>query len=817
MTDIREALQQTLGPTYTIERELGGGGMSRVFVAFDQSLGRRVAVKVVSPELAASVNLERFMREILVAATLQNPHIVGVLATSEVDGLPYFTMPYIEGESLRAYMARTGPLPVREAVTILRDVARALAYAHERGIVHRDIKPDNVLLASGSAMVTDFGVAKAVLSSRLGPTPSRGAGPDTSFLTQVGTTVGTPAYMAPEQIAADPDVDARADIYSFGVMAYEMLAGGPPFASLTPQALLAAHLAERPRPLGDVRPGLPPLLVQLVMRCLEKDREKRPQSAREIVDALDDPAVVSNGTIAMLAVPHARLRRRLTAMILGAIVVGAAATAGVFSLRGHPAGKSVATARDTSQTRSVLVVPFVNLSVDSTDEPLALGITSELLSALARIPGLRVASWPAGAAGGDQYPTEQELGRKYKVGYVLEGTVQRDGTQLRITARLVNTSDGFQVWADVFDRTVGDVFAVQQSISTSIVQALEPQLTPPPQLLAERGTSDDTAYDAYTRANGFISRRGAQSLRRAIFILNAVVRRDSQFAKAYAATARAYSLLPLDDAAAGDTAIARGITAATRAIGLDSTLSDAYTARAALYNASFLWADAERDYRHALELNPRDAAARAGFGQFLLVQGQVREGTSQLRRALSIDPTSATTAAAYAVALGISGDTTAALDTARRAMALDSSAFIARLAMGSVLVFAGHPEAALVPLEAARASGTPRDPTSSAVSAMLAYAYARVGDTQQAQAVTRASAATRSPDTALVLAHAALGAGDTTRALAELTAAAAQRAPQLSALPLAEPIFNRIRRSARFAAVLRTLGLPDSIAVAQSR
>ncbi len=817
MTDILDALQHTLGPTYTIERELGGGGMSHVFVALDQTLGRRVAVKVVSPELAASVNLERFMREILVAATLQNPHIVGVLTTGEVDGLPYFTMPYIEGESLRALMARTGPMPVRDTVTILRDVARALAYAHERGIVHRDIKPDNVLLASGSAMVTDFGIAKAVLSSRRATTPVRSTLPDTSFLTQVGTTVGTPAYMAPEQIAADPDVDARADIYSFGVMAYEMLAGGPPFASLTPQALLAAHLTKIPRPLGELRPELPPLLVQLVMRCLEKDRAKRPQSAREIVDALDDPAVVSNGTVAALAVPHDRLRRRITALVLAAIVLGAAATAAVFTMRGRPATRVAAMARDTGQTRSVLVVPFVNAGSDSSDGPLALGITSELLSALARIPGLRVASWPAGAAGGDQYPTEQDLGRKYKVGYVLEGTVQKDSSRLRITARLVSTSNGFQVWADVFDRTAGDVFAVQQDISSSIVQALEPQLTPPPELLAERGTMDDTAYEAFTRANGFISRRGGQSLRRAIYILSAAVHRDSSFAKAYAATARAYSLLPLDDAAAGDTAIARGIAAATRAIALDSTLSDAYAARAALYRASFRWADAEQDYRHAMALNPRDAAARTGFGEFMLVQGRVREGTGQLRRALALDPTSAATAAAYAVALGISGDTAAALDTARRAMALDSTGFVTRLALGSALIFAGRAEAALLPLEAASSLATARNPTSSAVSAMLAYAYARVGDTHQAQAIAQDAATARNPDAALILAHAALGAGDTTRALAELATAAAQHAPQLSALPLAEPIFNRIRRSAKFTAVLRTLGLPDSIAVAPVR
>jgi eukaryotic-like serine/threonine-protein kinase len=807
MTDIREALQRTLGPSYTVERELGGGGMSRVFVALDQTLNRRVAVKVVSPELAASVHLERFMREILVAATLQNPHIVGVLAAGEVDGLPYFTMPYIEGESLRAQIAQTGPMPVRETVTILRDVARALAYAHDRGIVHRDIKPDNVLLASGSAMVTDFGVAKAVLSARRTPT-----GPHAHILTQVGTTVGTPAYMAPEQIAADPDVDARADIYSFGVMAYEMLAGGTPFASVTPSALLAAHLTRAPRPLNEVRPGLPPRLAALVMRCLEKDRKDRPQSAREIIDALDDPGVVSDGAVPTAGLPSVRRRRRLIGGALALIVVAGGVTALVLDLQDRQADAVATVARDSAQTHSVLVMPFVNQSTDSADVYFADGITSELVSALTHIPGLRVASWPAGATGGDQFPTWQELGRKYGVGYVLMGTVQKDSGRVKITAQLVNTANGFTVWANVFNPTIRDVFTAQQDISTSIVTALEPQLATPAQLLADRGTKDDSAYEAYTRATGFISRRGAGSLRRAIEILNGAVKRDSTFARAYAATALAYSLLPLDDATAGDSVVARGIAAASHAIAYDSTLSEAFAARAALYKASFRWTAADQDYRHALSINPRDAAARRGYGEFLLVQGRVADAVRELRRAVTLDPTSAGTMAAYAQALAVNGQPAAAVDTARRAMALDSTGFVTRLALGSVFIYAGHADSALAPLEAANAMATRRNPASSAVSAMLAYAYAHAGDVRQAQAIAQAAAKARSPDAELILAHAALGAGDTARALTALQLAAQQRDPQLTAEPLAAPIFDHVRSTDRFAGVLRTLGLPTALA-----
>ncbi|OYV72100.1 MAG: hypothetical protein B7Z72_05515, partial [Gemmatimonadetes bacterium 21-71-4] len=634
-------------------------------------------------------------------------------------------------------------------------------------------------------------------------------GENAQVLTQVGTMVGTPGYMAPEQIAADPDVDARADLYSFGVMAYEMLAGGPPFASVTPHALLAAHLTRAPRPLGEVRPGLPPRLVALVMQCLEKDRDARPQSAREIVDALDDPAVVSNGAVPTLALPAARRRRRVAAAF-ALLVVAAGATAVVLGVRDRTADTAATVARDSAQSHSVLVIPFVNRSADSADTYFADGVTSEIVSALTRIPGLRVASWPAGATGGDQFPSWQEVGRKYHVDYVLMGTVLKDSGRVQIAAQLVNTTDGFTAWANVLNPRIRDVFSAQQEIAVSIVNAVEPQIAPPAQLLADRGTRDDTAYEAYTRAAGFISRRGAASLRRAIAILGGAVRRDSNFAKAYAATARAYSLLPLDDATAGDTAVARGIAAATRAVALDTTLADAYTARAALYQASFRWADAERDFRHAISINPRDAAARESYGEFLLVQGRLPEALRELRRSMTLDPTSAGATATYATALAVAGQGAAALDTARRAMALDSTGFVTRLALGSVLIFAGHADSALAPLEAANALATRRNPTPAAVSAMLAYAYASAGDTRRAQAIAQAAQAARSPDAELILAHAALGAGDTTRALTALQQAARQRDPQLTAEPLAAPIFDRVRASDRFAGVLRTLGLPDS-------
>jgi serine/threonine protein kinase len=291
---LQEQLQDTLGDAYVLERELGGGGMSRVFLALESALGRRVVVKVLLPELAAGVSVDRFRREIQLAAQLQHPHIVPLLSAGESEGLPYFIMPFVTGESLRARVAREGELPIAETVRILRDVVSALVFAHARGIVHRDIKPDNVLLSGGVAVVTDFGVAKAVSASAENAA--------VSDLTSLGVALGTPAYMAPEQATASPQTDHRADIYALGAMAYEMLTGSPPFSGRSPQAVLAAHVVEEAPPVERRRPAVPPMLANLVKECLAKRPADRPQAAADVMYALDAIATPTGGTVPTTAV-----------------------------------------------------------------------------------------------------------------------------------------------------------------------------------------------------------------------------------------------------------------------------------------------------------------------------------------------------------------------------------------------------------------------------------------------------------------------------------------------------------------------------------
>lgn len=286
--ELKNALQEAVGPAYTIERELGGGGMSRVYVARDHQLSRQVVMKVLPPTLAERVSIERFKREILLLARLQHPHIVPILSAGDFDGLPYFIMPYVAGESLRSRLLR-GPLSVREAVSIMRDVSRALMYAHDQGVVHRDVKPDNILLAGGSATVTDFGVAKAFALSRRNQDNQL----ITTNITETGISLGTPIYMAPEQVAADPNVDFRADLYSLGIVGYEMLIGTPPFHGRTRQAVMTAQLTEKPPAVNQRRNDVSGALSKLIASCLEKEAANRPRSSAQVMRALDEPDILA--------------------------------------------------------------------------------------------------------------------------------------------------------------------------------------------------------------------------------------------------------------------------------------------------------------------------------------------------------------------------------------------------------------------------------------------------------------------------------------------------------------------------------------------
>jgi eukaryotic-like serine/threonine-protein kinase len=590
-TDLRSYLEEWLGDTYAVERELGGGGMSHVFLARERALGRRVVVKMLPPDSLAGVNAERFRREIQLTARLQHPHIVPILSTGEVDGIPFYTMPFEEGDSLRVRLARTGALPIPEAVSILRDVARALEYAHERGVVHRDIKPENILLVGGTAAVADFGVAKALATSR--------AADDAVTLTEVGFAIGTPQYMAPEQAAADSAVDHRADLYAFGCVAYEVLTGEPPFQG-PPAAQIRAHLITEPAPVGSKRAGVPEGLAALIARCLEKDPDRRPGSARELIAALDD--AVSD------AAEHRTAERRA----------------------------------DASGLYTIAVLPFANLSPDADNEYLADGLTDELITDLSMLKTLRVISRQSAMRLKGSDKDVRTIARELGTRYVLTGGVRKSGSGVRITAQLVDAHVDAQVWAEKFTGRLDEVLDMQERLSRQIVDALRLRLTPADaRRMADRPIADARAYDLYLRARQQIWSFSGPALDRALQLIRqaqGIVGDSELLFAAEGMIYWQYVNVGLRPAATYDDYLGRAEACATRIFELNPDSSKGYSLRGAVRSNRADPAGAMRDFKRALALDPNDPEALLWLGYAYAVAGQIPVAVAFTERLLQVDP-----------------------------------------------------------------------------------------------------------------------------------------------------------------------------------
>ena len=629
-SDIRDQLQQALGTAYTIDRELGGGGMSRVFVATEHALGRQVVVKVLPAEMAGQVSVDRFKREISLAARLQHPHIVPLLTAGDAGGLPFFTMPLIAGESLRARLAKHGELPLNEAVRLLREIGAALAYAHENGIVHRDIKPDNVLLSGGSAMVTDFGVAKALSSS---------SNAEAGKATSLGVALGTPAYMAPEQASADPNVDHRADIYAFGVLAYELLTGQPPFVGRTPQNLLAAHVTEAPEHVTKRRSTLPPALAALVMRCLEKRAADRPQTANELVHGLDQINTPSGGSVPTNAVPaHATpqpttVSPQSRARLVGTVVGIAAIAAAIWFAVPRAGGGS-------STPRSLAVLP-TDIGADTAHAYLADGLSNELTTKLSKIPGLSVRAYSSSRV--MRGKGAREAGKELGVSSVLTANMSRSGSRLRVTASLVNAADENVIWSETFEESDQDQFALQDKLVSAIAGALKVSLSPAVHTAATaRGTRNNEAHELVQRARFLTDQFTGPSLRTAVKLAESAIALDSTYADAWAVLSAAWGLLA-DDWVPGADAGARATRAAARALELDPQLADAH----AQYATSMHFylhdiAGAGREYERALLLDSANVTAGTFYSGWLYDYGHLPDSAAAVgRRAQRLNPLSA--------------------------------------------------------------------------------------------------------------------------------------------------------------------------------
>jgi serine/threonine-protein kinase len=640
-SELRDQLQATLSGIYTLERELGGGGMSRVFLAEEARLGRRVVVKVLAPELTEGISAERFEREVTLAARLQHPNIVPLLAAGERGGLAYYTMPFVEGESLRARLAREGRLPQDAAMSVLRDVARALEYAHARGVVHRDIKPENILLAGSAAAVADFGVAKALHVARTAGTadaPGDGevVGGAGETLTRVGTSLGTPAYMAPEQAAGDPDVDGRADVYSWGVVAYELLAGSPPFAGRSSHQLIVAHIGERPLPVTERAPGVPPALGALVMRCLEKDPAKRPQSAGELLAALE-AAHMPSGTQAPAGVKATTAGggwTRLAAGTVAAVLLVLLFAALVSRSR-----------RASVPARPVLaVLPFENLG-PADDSYFADGLTDEVRGRLATLSGLQVIGGTSARRYKGTTKPAREIARELGATYLLTATVRWDRTpngagRVRVSPELVRAVDQTSVWAEPVEGPLDDVFQMQTRVAERVAAALDVALlgrerrgtSPPP-------TRNLAAYDAYLRGIAYSAdlRVSEPARRAAILALEHAVALDPRFAAAHAQLAIAYVAERGFGHDSGGL-LEKARMSAERAMALDSTLVESQSALARYRSEVDDVTGAYRAWQAAARLAPSDPDVLMGLAEMQEALGHLEEAIPLYEHGALLEP-----------------------------------------------------------------------------------------------------------------------------------------------------------------------------------
>jgi serine/threonine-protein kinase len=610
MADPLEHLQSAVGSTYRIERELGRGGMATVYLAQDLKHGRRVALKLLRPDLAVALGSERFQREIQLAAGLQHPNILTVLDSGGSGALLWFTMPYVEGESLRARLDRERQLPVSEAVRLAGEIADALACAHGRGIVHRDIKPGNILLSGGHALVTDFGIAHSIDDK----TADR--------LTESGMIVGTPAYMSPEQASGERNLDSRTDIYALGCVLYEMLAGEPPFTGPTAQSVAVKRLTDPVPAVSRVRDTVPAGVERALTRAMAKVPADRYASAAEFV------AVLRAGGSEPAERPRKRFRFPWPSAGAAALLV----LGGVYYLT-----------QDTGSSKPsgpipLAVLPFRTFGAAGDSSVLAIGIPDAIITRLAGVRQMRLRPTSAVLryAGKDTDP--RQVGRELSVGYLVTGTVQAAADRLRVSVQLVRAGDGSPLWGAAYDLARQDLLTLQDSVAERVSASLAVRLSADEHdRLYRRYTANPAAYEWYLRGRSQLARVSEDGTGAALQAFERALALDSNYALARAGLAMASADMHLRFAA-GPEVKAWGERAgeeASRALALDPTLAEAHLAKAAVSRKSdFDWDGTLEESRRALALNPNldvahyfREAAFYHLGLFDLAEREDREAT----------------------------------------------------------------------------------------------------------------------------------------------------------------------------------------------
>jgi serine/threonine-protein kinase len=753
MAELLDRLDTALAARYRIERELGQGGMARVFLAHDLKYERAVAVKVLRPELAAEVGPTRFLREIQIAARLHHPHILPLYDSDTVGGLVYYVMPYIEGETLRHRLLRERQLPVDDALQIAREVADALNYAHKAGVIHRDIKPANILLDSGHALVADFGIARAI-----------GTGESST-----GHIIGTPAYMSPEQIEGVKELDGRSDVYSLGCVLFEMLVGEPPFKGTSVMSVIANRLSN-PLPSARAQRDLVPetidWAVKKAMATLPADRF---QTAAQFAEALGTSATV-------------------------AIAVGTAQA-------------MVEAVQQSSTTKSVAVLPFENMSTDPENEYFSDGITDDIIAQLSKISALKVISRTSSMQYKKTTKKIAAIAQELGVEAVLEGSVRRAGQRVRIVVHLVEPKTEKHLWGETFDRQLADVFEVQSEVAQQITGALAATLSPEEKKrLDAKPTESAEAYNLSLLGRFHANKWAEADVQKGIEFYLQALEKDPGYGVAYAGLADAYELLSIGFSSKPPAEyLSQAKAMALKALELDDTLAEAHTSLAyARWLGDLDWSGAEREFKRALELKSSYVMAHEWYAEYLAALGRHDEAVAEIKKAQQLDPLAVPVTRAAGWVLYFARRFDEAINELQKALAMDAKFLGARLVLWWVYVAKGEPEKAAADIRIQLAQ--PGLGTIKKLS--LAYAQAAAGDREEATGLLWELEAKLVGDNRLALMSALvytlLDMPD--RAFEQLERAFHQREPGLLFLKVA-PWADPLRSDPRYSALLNKMGL----------
>lgn len=806
------SLRLALRGHYDIEREIGQGAFATVYLARDLKHERKVALKVLHADPSSETGELRFIREIRLLARLQHPNILPLHDSGHVEALLYYVMPYVSGETLRDRIDRERQLPTEVACNITRDVADALAYAHAQGIIHRDIKPENILLSAGHPILADFGIARVIDLAGVRQVTRTGTG-----------SPGTPAYMSPEQLMGDKELDGRSDTYSLGCVLFEMLTGKPPFGG---KEGFVRRFTEAPPKASATRKDIPAWMDDVVATALARSPHDRYQTAQELVAALTTAghggeksrikATVAsaheNESEVRLPLPIGRPRTRkvgglrstswrwLTAVVVLVALLGLAVRVLPSGWRNRLPGVA-----GTGGIKSIAVLPFSG-TADSTEDYFGDGMAEQLIVNLSSVQGLAVASRTSAFTFKDRRNVSAaEIGRALGVDNILEGSVRRAGDRLRVFVQLTNARDGRGIWSRTFEVSTADVFAMQDSISTAILDNLRVRLADSPSRpVSHPGTSNLAAYDFYLRARHQFNKFEEAPLRESIKLYNQAIELDPRYAQAWAGIAKSWIFLA-DDYVAPRIAYPAAKQAAERALSYDSTLADAHAARGvALYQYEWDLAEGRRETNIALELDPHSFLAQLALHGLLLATNKPDSALMILKVAQASDPLSVLNALLLGRFYGIVGRPRESIGEYQRAMQLAPSiAPIAMVAIGEALISEGRNA------EADSILGQARTMLGPEMDFMLASGEAARGNRAEAlRLVAKLEALSRvtyvRPE---VVAAVYVRLGDRDKAFEWLDKAYQARSPYLLALNV-DRQWNPIRKDPRFAQLVRKIGLP---------